>query len=374
MIPGIPNLSMLRSVRVLRPLRSLNKLPGLKQIIGSLMNSAGDLLQVMILLIFSIAIFSIFGLLFWRGILHARCRLTPFPIKMNQDCRNIGESCWDDFIQEAIRNPKKFRCIDEENDSKNWTRITSPWFMKGPQDCIWPIDDNDVRVCSLSNRGYHTCPPRYNGDVKIHRVCGSNFDSFGNSRFVNTREPYGYPRLLSGVYIEDLNWGFTSYDNFPKAFLTTFQIITGEGWTNIMYQIIDAWSFAPAVFFFSIEIILGGYIILNLVLAVITRSLDDIEGETIEDFLDENISERDISSSCKSQQSKFIRQLVDNDYHSTFIMACIIFNTIVLAYDHYGISKQQSSILEILNGIFTGIFLFDMVLCNMAYGIKKYWR
>ena len=108
MIPGIPNLSMLRSVRVLRPLRSLNKLPGLKQIIGSLMNSAGDLLQVMILLIFSIAIFSIFGLLFWRGILHARCRLTPFPIKMNQDCRNIGESCWDDFIQEAIRNPKKF--------------------------------------------------------------------------------------------------------------------------------------------------------------------------------------------------------------------------------------------------------------------------
>ena len=36
------------------------------------------------------------------------------------------------------------------------------------------------------------------------------------------------------VYIEDLNFGFTTFDSMPRTLLTLFQCITMEGWTEIM--------------------------------------------------------------------------------------------------------------------------------------------
>ena len=74
MLPGLPNLSVLRTFRVLRPLRTLARSPGLRKIIGAVIDSIPDLMNVIVLLCFMLLIFSIAGLVFWNGILHARCR------------------------------------------------------------------------------------------------------------------------------------------------------------------------------------------------------------------------------------------------------------------------------------------------------------
>lgn len=61
------------------------------------------------------------------------------------------------------------------------------------------------------------------------------------------------------------------------AFVTTFQVVTLEGWTDIMSRVIDAWSSASAIIAFLLLIVFGGIIALNIVLAVISGSLDSLE-------------------------------------------------------------------------------------------------
>lgn len=46
-----------------------------RKIIGAVIDSIPDLANVIVLLCFMLLIFSIAGLVFWNGILHARCRL-----------------------------------------------------------------------------------------------------------------------------------------------------------------------------------------------------------------------------------------------------------------------------------------------------------
>ena len=373
LMPALPNLSILRSFRILKPLRSIGKLPGLKKIIGALVKSIDNLSNVMLLLTFLLFCFSVMGVQLWNGILHTRCRVTPFPVKISENCSHIGSQCWSEYVNNVTHYPNSYRCLPDANNDNSWTQSTSPWFLKGPQDCIWPIDINDERICSLYRTGKHHCSPIFNGSkIVLNRTCGSNFDLFGNSRFVDSNNPFGYPRMEDAVFIKPLNWGFTNYDSFLSAFVTSFQVITLEGWTSIMYQIIDSWSSAPTVLIFSVQIILCGYIVLNLVLAVITKSMDEMEVN------EKGIKDGTTTVGCElfngRHRDKKVLSWIESKYYLNFNMGCIIFNAIILSMDYYGISEIQSQILENLNFCFTIIFLIDVLVCNKAYGIQEYWR
>jgi hypothetical protein len=65
------------------------------------------------------------------------------------------------------------------------------------------------------------------------QYCGSDYDNKGNSRYEDEEV------ANSALYIEDFNWRFTSFDNVPAAILTLFQCSTLEGWTDIMYQVLQ---------------------------------------------------------------------------------------------------------------------------------------
>ena len=66
--------------------------------------------------------------------------------------------------------------------------------------------------------------------------CGSNFDELEQPRFVDSKIPYGFDRMMSGTYVEGLNFGYTTFDNIAAAFVTIFQSVTMEGWVDVMYQ------------------------------------------------------------------------------------------------------------------------------------------
>ena len=80
--------------------------------------------------------------------------------------------------------------------------------------------------------------------------------------------PLEYDDVLSNPTI---NYGITSFDNLFSAMITIFQVITKEGWSEIMYMLDDtSGSFMTAPFLILL-VIIGSFFLLNLILAVIMR-------------------------------------------------------------------------------------------------------
>ena len=57
-----------------------------------------------------------------------------------------------------------------------------------------------------------------------------------------------------------------NYDTLLWSFVTTFQVLTGENWNEVMYLCIRHVGW-PAVTYFVSEVIIGTYVVLNLFLA-----------------------------------------------------------------------------------------------------------
>merc|ERR1719262_165369 len=139
--------------------------------------------------------------------------------------------------------------------------------------------------------------------------CGSNYDPFGQVRFEKaplvgkgvymaqcdpmasgtSASADGKSRCSTGLFKTlypefegDLNFGYTNFDNFFSAFVTLFQAVTMEGWTIIMYHMMDAAWPALSVFLFVTLFAVGSMLILNLVLGAIVGALDDEEDAEVE--------------------------------------------------------------------------------------------
>ncbi|XP_061113054.1 voltage-dependent L-type calcium channel subunit alpha-1D-like [Conger conger] len=74
----------------------------------------------------------------------------------------------------------------------------------------------------------------------------------------------------------------STFDNFPQALLTVFQILTGEDWNAVMYDGIMAYggpssSGMIVCVYFIILFICGNYILLNVFLAIAVDNLADAE-------------------------------------------------------------------------------------------------
>uniref|UniRef100_A0A3B4USW6 Voltage-dependent L-type calcium channel subunit alpha n=1 Tax=Seriola dumerili TaxID=41447 RepID=A0A3B4USW6_SERDU len=74
----------------------------------------------------------------------------------------------------------------------------------------------------------------------------------------------------------------STFDNFPQALLTVFQILTGEDWNTVMYDGIMAYggpssSGMVVCIYFIILFICGNYILLNVFLAIAVDNLADAE-------------------------------------------------------------------------------------------------
>ncbi|CAM9295776.1 unnamed protein product, partial [Hapterophycus canaliculatus] len=277
-IPGMPKMTAIRVFRVLRPLKSISALPGLQKLVVSMLRSVPQLVSVVILLQFIFTVFGIFGIQIFAGKQHSRCRLTPYPVNNSFE---VG------------MNYTGYRCLDESNfdvvdDEPSWTQSSSPWST--PRECWWPIDSQDERLCtSNSGSGKHKCEHdgRYMNASEF-RWCGSNYDALGNPRFkggIIAGVEWEADRLTdNATFVQSLNWGYTTFDNIFVAFLTIFQSITMEGWSDILYQIKDCSLPILGDVFFIILILWGSFFTLNLLLAVLEGNFtkgkeDDKEAE-----------------------------------------------------------------------------------------------
>ena len=259
---------------------------------------------------------------------HARCRLTEFPVHFDSDycVRNgLGDNppekgtvCWDTYITELVQShqerPEDYICRDksgspiDKDDMLMTTRYISSSHATGtvkreiwekPLDCFWPTDDEDESVCTMrkvdGGTGMHKCYPvpdvngytantlqaKYTDDILMERWCGSNYDPFGQPRFNDDKFPYGFKgsRMILATYVGSLNWGYTTFDHFGAALLTIGQSVTQEGWVDIMYMYMDSYDAIVGLVVFFALILLGAFVILNLMLAVITKQIEETPEE-----------------------------------------------------------------------------------------------
>lgn len=379
LISLIPNLSAkfsaIRTVRILRPLRSLSALPGLRLLVVSLLSSISALLNVILLLAVIFAIFGILGVQLWAGAFHFRCRLTPFPVMLEAPGAFPPSPV---YLERVLAKPDAYRCQQDTGADASW---------ENPKDCFWPLDEDNLRLCTSGTGGY-TCPSETS--------CGSNWDKDGRPRFIDVTANNSPLYLMdSALDNADLNYGYTTFDHMGMAFVTMFQSITMEGWTIIMYMVEDSYSNLAAWVLFCFLILFVSFFLLNLTLAVIWEEFDknaqkfSTENEALEfqqsrrgaveeklglwrrviRFMRADLDEASTQPGCGGQ---VMLDFVTHRFFNVIVIAMIVLNTALLAMDHHAMDASFEANLEVGNFVLSLVFALEMLVKIAGFGLVVY--
>uniref|UniRef100_A0A8C8ELT0 Sodium channel protein n=1 Tax=Oncorhynchus tshawytscha TaxID=74940 RepID=A0A8C8ELT0_ONCTS len=92
------NVSALRTFRVLRALKTISVIPGLKTIVGALVQSVKKLSDVMILTVFCLSVFALIGLQLFMGNLRQKCVIWPINSTENFLANGSKGFDWNEYI------------------------------------------------------------------------------------------------------------------------------------------------------------------------------------------------------------------------------------------------------------------------------------
>ncbi|NWV02130.1 CAC1H protein, partial [Upupa epops] len=231
------SLSAIRTVRVLRPLRAINRVPSMRILVTLLLDTLPMLGNVLLLCFFVFFIFGIVGVQLWAGLLRNRCFLD----------RNIARTYNLTFLHPYYRTDEA-----EENPF-----ICSSHRENGMQKCSNIPTRKEYKVeCTLSMDSY--TPTLYNPDSSSRNAC-INWNQYYNVCMAGDVNPHN---------------GAINFDNIGYAWIAIFQVITLEGWVDIMYYVMDAHSFYNFIYFILL-IIVGSFFMINLCLVVIATQFSE---------------------------------------------------------------------------------------------------
>lgn len=97
-------------------------------------------------------------------------------------------------------------------------------------------------------------------------------------RFCKEPKDAGLPASIDDPHSQFLiMYGIVSFDNLAWAMLSIFQMITLEGWTIVMYNLMDSNIAWMAVLFCVLLVIMGSFFLLNVILAVLADALNRVD-------------------------------------------------------------------------------------------------
>ncbi|XP_053767589.1 voltage-dependent T-type calcium channel subunit alpha-1G isoform X6 [Desmodus rotundus] len=224
--------SAVRTVRVLRPLRAINRVPSMRILVTLLLDTLPMLGNVLLLCFFVFFIFGIVGVQLWAGLLRNRCFLPEnFSLPLSVDLE---------------------RYYQTENEDEN------PFICSQPR-------ENGMRSCRSV--------PTLRGEGGGGPPCGLDYESYNsssNTTCVNWNQYY--TNCSAGEH--NPFKGAINFDNIGYAWIAIFQVITLEGWVDIMYFVMDAHSFYNFIYFILL-IIVGSFFMINLCLVVIATQFSE---------------------------------------------------------------------------------------------------
>lgn len=78
------------------------------------------------------------------------------------------------------------------------------------------------------------------------------------------------------------NYGYTSFDTFGWALLSAFRLMTQDAWENL-YQLVLRSAGPWHMLFFIVIIFLGSFYLVNLILAIVAMSYDELQKKAEEE-------------------------------------------------------------------------------------------
>uniref|UniRef100_A0A8C9TE97 Calcium voltage-gated channel subunit alpha1 I n=1 Tax=Scleropages formosus TaxID=113540 RepID=A0A8C9TE97_SCLFO len=232
------NLSAIRTVRVLRPLKAINRVPSMRILVNLLLDTLPMLGNVLLLCFFVFFIFGIIGVQLWAGLLRNRC----YP----------EENFTLPYYQPEEDDERPFICsLAADNGIMSCQDV--PARREGGRECCLDKDD------ALRQHALGLEPePVVNGSNSAVGLC-INWNQY-------------YTRCHTGH--SNPHKGAINFDNIGYAWIVIFQVITLEGWVEIMYYVMDAHSFYNFIYFILL-IIVGSFFMINLCLVVIATQFSE---------------------------------------------------------------------------------------------------
>nr|KAF6451084.1 sodium voltage-gated channel alpha subunit 3 [Molossus molossus] len=251
---NLGNVSALRTFRVLRALKTISVIPGLKTIVGALIQSVKKLSDVMILTVFCLSVFALIGLQLFMGNLRNKCLQWP-PSDSAFESNNTS------FFNGTM---------DSNGTLVNVTVSTFDW-----KDYI----EDDSHFYVLDGQ-------------KDPLLCGNGSDA--------GQCPEGYICVKAG---RNPNYGYTSFDTFSWAFLSLFRLMTQDYWENL-YQLTLRAAGKTYMIFFVLVIFLGSFYLVNLILAVVAMAYEEQNQATLEEAEQKEAEFQQMLEQLKKQQEE----------------------------------------------------------------------
>uniref|UniRef100_A0A8C2YHJ6 Sodium channel protein n=1 Tax=Coturnix japonica TaxID=93934 RepID=A0A8C2YHJ6_COTJA len=246
------NVSALRTFRVLRALKTISVIPGLKTIVGALIQSVKKLSDVMILTVFCLSVFALIGLQLFMGNLRNKCLQWP-----------PDNSTFETNITSQLNSS-----IGENGTLVNST--VTPFDWKG-----YIEDESHFYFLEGQNDAL---------------LCGNSSDA--------GQCPEGYTCVKAG---RNPNYGYTSFDTFSWAFLSLFRLMTQDFWENL-YQLTLRAAGKTYMIFFVLVIFLGSFYLINLILAVVAMAYEEQNQATMEEAEQKEAEFQQMLEQLKKQQ------------------------------------------------------------------------
>uniref|UniRef100_A0A8C5NLR6 Sodium voltage-gated channel alpha subunit 2 n=1 Tax=Junco hyemalis TaxID=40217 RepID=A0A8C5NLR6_JUNHY len=250
------NVSALRTFRVLRALKTISVIPGLKTIVGALIQSVKKLSDVMILTVFCLSVFALIGLQLFMGNLRNKCLQWPPD---NSTFETTVISIFNSSLGENgtfINATMTIFNWDEYIEDKSKSHF---YFLEGQNDAL---------------------------------LCGNSSDA--------GQCPEGYICVKAG---RNPNYGYTSFDTFSWAFLSLFRLMTQDFWENL-YQLTLRAAGKTYMIFFVLVIFLGSFYLINLILAVVAMAYEEQNQATMEEAEQKEAEFQQMLEQLKKQQEE----------------------------------------------------------------------
>uniref|UniRef100_A0A3Q4GNV4 Voltage-dependent L-type calcium channel subunit alpha n=1 Tax=Neolamprologus brichardi TaxID=32507 RepID=A0A3Q4GNV4_NEOBR len=181
-----------------------------------------------------------------------------------------------------------------------------------------------------------------------------------------------------------------NFDNVLMGMLALFTVSTFEGWPQLLYRAIDAnainrgpiYNYRVEIsIFFIIYIIIIAFFMMNIFVGFVIITFRE-QGEAEFKNCELNKNQRQcVYYALKAQpikiyipknpsQLKFWK-IINSSQFEYVMFVLILGNTLTLAVQHYEQSKLFTSIMDILNMIFTVVFTIEMIIKLMALRLQR---
>ncbi|KAJ4945658.1 hypothetical protein JOQ06_023339 [Pogonophryne albipinna] len=349
--------------QVFGPLRLISRVPSMRDVVTVLIDVVPMLANVLVIFLFVIHIFAVAGVQLWAGQLRNRCFLgDDIPTNNSMFLSPYFETQFDENVP--------FVCTGEGKSGMQHCRDIPPYQENG-RNCSLAAPHNASAVnWGIPTVASHTCVNRHS----FYNVCRAS-----------EKNPHQ---------------GVINFDNIFYAWITIFQVVTLEGWAEIMFFVMDAHSFLSFLFFMLVTV-MGSFIIVNVCAVVIaTQFLENMKLKSEEpspgaarntlpllcrrfacwlrrfnrsNKVQPNAGQKGTLGSILTPFNKHIQTLVESSQFDYVIMFAVFLSIITIAVEHHNQPPEMTHVLHICNIVFTFVFFVEMTLKLIALRFKYFF-